>query len=98
MDRIYSLIGLAMRARKVVSGEELLEAIRKRKVSLVIVSGDASENTKKRYSDKCSFYGVDLIMVDSSVKLNQAIGKTNRMAVGICDEGLKKSIMKCWKG
>ena len=28
MDRIYSLIGLAMRARKVVSGEELLEAIR----------------------------------------------------------------------
>ena len=65
MDRIYSLIGLAMRARKVVSGEELLEAIRKRRVSLVIVSEDASENTKKRYSDKCSFYGVDLIMIDS---------------------------------
>lgn len=98
MDKIYNLIGLAMRARKVISGEELMDAIRKKKVSLVIVSEDASENTKKRYSDKCSFYDVDLIMIESSERLNQAIGKSNRMAVGICDEGFKKSIMKCWKG
>lgn len=98
MDKVYNLIGLAMRARKVVSGEELMEAIRKKKVSLVVMCDDASENTKKRYSDKCSFYGIDLITVESSARLNQAIGKVNRMAVGISDEGFKKSIMTCWKG
>lgn len=98
MDKLYNLIGLAMRARKVVSGEELMDAIRKKKVSLVIVCEDASENTKKRYVDKCNFYNIDLIMVDSSIRLNQAIGKVNRMAIGIKDEGFKKSMMKCWKG
>ena len=98
MDKIYNLIGLAMRAKKVVSGEELMDAIRKKKVSLVIVAQDASENTKKKYSDKCSFYEIDLITVDSSIRLNQAIGKVNRMAVGIKDDGFKKSMMKHWKG
>lgn len=98
MDKIYNLIGLAMRARKIVSGEELIDAIRKHKVSLVIVCDDASDNTKKRYSDKCKFYNIDLIYVDSSIRLNKAIGKVNRMAIGIQDEGFKNSIMKCWKG
>lgn len=98
MNKIYNLIGLATRARKIVSGEELLDAIRKKKVSLVIVAEDASENTKKRYSDKCSFYEIDLIYVESSIRLNQAIGKSNRMALGITDEGFKKSIMTCLKG
>ena len=98
MDKIFNLIGLATRARKIISGEELMDAIRKKKVSLVILASDASENTRKRYSDKCSFYGIDLITVENSFKLNQAIGKANRMAIGINDEGFKKSIMKCWKG
>ena len=98
MDKIYNLIGLAMRAKKIVSGEELMDAIRKKKVSLVIVCDDASDNTKKRYSDKCSFYEIDLITVDSSMRLNQAIGKANRMAIGIKDDGFKNSMMKCWKG
>ncbi len=98
MDKIFNLIGLATRARKIISGEELMDAIRKKKVSLVILASDASENTRKRYSDKCSFYGIDLITVDDSFKLNQAIGKANRMAIGINDEGFKNSIMKCWKG
>ena len=52
MDKIFNLIGLATRARKIISGEELMDAIRKKKVSLVIVASDASENTRKRYSDK----------------------------------------------
>lgn len=98
MEKVFNLIGLATRARKIISGEELMDAIRKKKVSLVVVANDASENTKKRYSDKCSFYGIDMITVESSVHLNQAIGKANRMAIGIVDEGFKKSIMKCWKG
>lgn len=98
MDKIYNLIGLAMRAKKIISGEELMDAIRKKKVSLVLVSNDASENTKKKYSDKCRFYEIDMITIDDSNRLNQAIGKSNRMAIGIKDEGFKKSIMKCWKG
>lgn len=98
MDKMWNLIGLAMRARKVISGDGLLDAVRNKKVSLVLLASDASENTKKRYSDKCKFYGIDLIEVEDSVKMNRAIGKVNRMAIGIQDEGFKKSILNCWKG
>ncbi len=98
MDKLFNLIGLAMRARKIVSGDELLEAIRKQRVFLVIVASDASENTKKKYSDKCRFYDVEMIIVENSEKINHAIGKKNRMAIGISDEGFTKSILTCWKG
>lgn len=47
-DRILNLLGLAMRARKLVTGEELvINEVRRGKVRLVILSEDASLNTKK---------------------------------------------------
>ena len=44
-EKIYSLLGLCMRAGKLKSGEfATLEAIRAHKAELVIVSEDASDN------------------------------------------------------
>ena len=49
-----SLLGLANRARKLISGEELVvKEIRSGKAKLVFLSGDASANTEKKISDKC---------------------------------------------
>lgn len=46
-DSILSMIGLAKRAGKVVSGEFSTEkAVKENKAKLVIVSEDASNNTK----------------------------------------------------
>ena len=57
--KIFSLIGLATRARKTVSGEFATEkAVKSFKACLVIVAEDASDNTKKLFQDKCSFYEV----------------------------------------
>ena len=54
--KIFSLIGLATRARKTVSGEFATEkAVKSFKACLVIVAEDASDNTKKLFQDKCSF-------------------------------------------
>lgn len=39
-----------------------------------------------------------MIIVDDSKEISQAIGKHNRMAVGICDEGFANSIEACLKG
>ena len=47
-NKILSLLGLAARARVVVSGGFMTEkAVKDGKARLVIVSGDASDNTKK---------------------------------------------------
>lgn len=44
-----SLLGLAYRARKVISGEELvLKEVRNKRAKLVLLADDASSNTKKK--------------------------------------------------
>ena len=53
MNKILSMIGLATRAGKTVSGEFSVEkAVKTRKAFLVLVSEEASDNTKKLFLNK----------------------------------------------
>ena len=55
--KVLSYIGLATRARKSVSGEFSVEnSVRKGKAKLVVVSEEASENTKKKIRSLCEYY------------------------------------------
>lgn len=89
---VLSLLGLASRARKISTGDILLKDIRSHKVNLVIIASDASDNTKKKYKDKCSYYGVDYFIDGCVDDLSQAIGKINRVAIGITDKGFSDKI------
>ena len=87
-ERWFSFLGLAYRARKVVSGEEIvIQAIRQNKAKAVILSDDASDRTKKTISDKCQFYKVPLLFVPNRQTLGHAIGKAERVVVAITDKG-----------
>ena len=89
-----SLLGLANRARKTISGEELtLKEIRSGKARLIILSADASANTTKKITDKCKSYGVPLKMVESRTILGHTIGKDARVVVAVLDEGFAKKLM-----
>lgn len=94
-NKVYSLLGLAMRGHNVVSGEvQMLESIKKGSVWLTIVAEDASDNSRKLYTDKCSFYEVPVVIYGTKEELGRAIGKESRSAVGVCDEGLAKAVLK----
>lgn len=83
-----SLLGLANRARKVISGEELVvKEVRQQKAKLVLLSKDASANTMKKVSDKCKFYETPFILVEDRYLLGKAIGKEARVVVAISDAG-----------
>ncbi len=83
-----SLLGLANRARKVISGEELVvKEVRQKRAKLVLLSQDASNNTMKKITDKCKFYQVPIITVNNRYQLGQAIGKEARVVVAINDAG-----------
>lgn len=59
VNKVYSMLGLAMKAGKVVSGEFATDkSVKDGKAWLVIVSEDASNNTKKMFSNMCEFYEV----------------------------------------
>ncbi|APH05218.1 YlxQ family RNA-binding protein [Bacillus weihaiensis] len=83
-----SLLGLANRARKVISGEELVvKEIRQQRAKLVLLSQDASANTTKKVMDKCKFYQIPFILVEDRYTLGHAIGKDARVVVAINDAG-----------
>ena len=89
---MMQLLGLAARARKLATGEQVLANIRSKQAKLVIIAQDASANTKKKYQDKCSFYEVPYCFAESSVDLSHAIGQSNRMVVAVLDSGFAAKI------
>ena len=69
-DRVLSMIGLAQKAGKVASGEFATEkAVKTKKASVVVVASDASDNTKKMFSDMCKYYNVPIYFYSDKEQL-----------------------------
>lgn len=97
MDRqkFLSLLGLAMKARKIVSGELAVEnAVRSGKAKLVIIAKDASASTQKNYRDMTSYYNIPLCEGLTKNDLGLAIGKASRASIAVIDDGFSKIIVK----
>ena len=95
MNRIFSMIGMAMKAGKVVSGEFATEkAVKTGKAWMVIVSEAASENTKKMFRNMCTFYKVPMFVYGTKEDLGHSMGKEFRASLAVTDEGFAKSIEK----
>lgn len=93
--KLFQLLGLAMRAGKIVSGEErVILAIRKQQVYVVVLTEDAAQNTSKKVMDKAKTFGIPLVMVESREELGRAIGKEQRVVVGVTDIGFSKQMKK----
>ena len=95
LSKALSLISLATKAGKIASGEFCTEKeIKTGYAELVIVAEDASDNTKKLFHDKCSFYKVPIIAMGTKEELGHAIGKEYRACVAILDAGFAEAVMK----
>lgn len=78
-----------------VSGETaVMGAIRDGKAYLVILATDASEQTRKRYADKCAYYGAKHVTFGTMEEIGKAIGKEHRSAVAVIDRGFADEMVK----
>ena len=94
-NKVYSLLGLATRSRKTDSGEFMTEkAVKSGKAYLVIVADDASDNTKKEFTNMCHFYRVPICFYGTKDELGHAMGKEMRASLAVTDEGFSKSLIK----
>ncbi len=94
-QKIYSYIGLAMKSGSLVSGEFATEkSIQSKQAKLVIIALDASNNTKKKFKNKCTYYDVPLCFFGTKQELGKAIGKELRSTVGVTNTGLANGIKK----
>ncbi|MCD8119503.1 MAG: ribosomal L7Ae/L30e/S12e/Gadd45 family protein [Lachnospiraceae bacterium] len=94
-DRVLGLLGLARKARKTVSGEFAVEkAVQSKKACIVFVAEDASENTKKLFSNKCSYYEIPCIFYGTKETLGNAVGSGARASVAVTDQGLSNALRR----
>ena len=97
-DKIYSLLGLATRAGKIVSGDDstLLE-LKRGNVKLVILAQDSSDNTKKLFKDKSSYRNINYVYFSNKLQLGYAIGKAPRAVLGVKDINFANKILELIK-
>ena len=91
------MIGMARRAGKVVIGCALACAAMSRgEAKLVLISNDASSNTKKKLTVKSEFYGITCVEADiDAVRLGSILGKSGAVAgIAITDSRLGEEIRK----
>ena len=93
--KVLSMLGLAMKAGKVVSGEFQTEAaVKDGTACMVIIATDASENTKKLFQDKATYRSVPVYVFGTKEELGHALGKEFRASVAITDRGFAETIQK----
>lgn len=93
--KIQSMLGMAYKAGKVVSGEDPVRlAIRKNNVKLLIITEDASENTKKRFVNCSVYYHIPYFIYMSKEELSISLGLKIRSIAGITDREFADYLIK----
>lgn len=82
-----SLLPIAMKAGAIAAGEyQCEESIKSGEAYFVIIAEDASDNTRKKFEDKCSYYEVPYVIYGEKENLGQLIGKAERSVIAVKKE------------
>lgn len=94
-NKILSFIGICMKAGKLVSGEFSVEkAVKGKKTHLVVVADDVSANSRKMYTDMCSYYKVPIRFLSTKEELGRILGKEYRASLAVLDEQMALALLK----
>ena len=94
-SKVFSSLGLATKAGQTQSGEFCTEkAVKNGRAFLVLVAQDASENTKKMFTNMCTYYKVPCVIYGTKGELGHAMGKEMRASLAVTGEGFAKMIEK----
>ena len=98
MNKSLNMIGLCMKAGKIKAGEFSVEqSVKAGESYLVIIAEDASDNTKKKFTNMCNYRELPFVIAYSKEELGRAIGKEMRATVSVNDENFAQSIIKTWR-
>ena len=98
-DKIYGLIGLATRARKIAYGNDaVMDCLKQKKAKLVVITEDASEKTRKNMQYVCQKNNVKIIIFVKKDKLSHIIGKDNKVVIALKEKNIADEIEKRFYG
>ena len=92
-EKILSMLGLATKAGKTVTGTQACNiAIKRKKTKLVIIAEDASENAKSPAINLCNANSAEYVLFSTKDDLGHYTGKSERAIAAITDEGFANRI------
>lgn len=97
-DKIISTIALCQKSGNLVSGEQNCEkAIRSKEAKLIIVANDASDNTKKKFTNSSKYYQIPLYLFLTKEELGMITGKAVRSVLVVKNEDFSNALMKLFE-
>ena len=78
-SKLLGMMGLASRARKIVTGTEIVtEKIKSgKKVEIVLIASDVSQNTLKKIVNCCEYYHTEYVQLQfTQDEISHAVGKS----------------------
>ena len=84
------MLGLAMKAGKVSSGEFATEQAVKS--GSAYLAETASANTQKKFRNMCAYYKVPCILFGDKEQLGRAIGREYRSSLAVCEAHFAEKI------
>lgn len=97
-NKFFTMLGFAQKSGNIIMGDDLVEsALNKRAISLIIVSEDASDDTKKKYIKLCENLNTKIIIDFSREDLSSSVGKFNRTLIGIKNKKFSRELYSIYE-
>lgn len=95
INKIYSMMGLCMKAGKLLCGSDVCaENIKKKKAFLIIIADDAAVNTKEKFENMATDYKINIVFYGTKNELSNAVGKADKAVFAIIDKGFAEKILQ----
>ena len=94
-NKVYSYLGFAARSRNLITGyNTCMTSMNKRKIKLLILTEELSENTIKKMLQQCSKTNTKHRIFGSAEELSRVTGKDGAGVFGITDRHFAEIISK----
>lgn len=91
-------MGSVWRLGKLTAGSDAcIENIKKGKAFLIILSEDASQNTKEKFRRISEQHNTKIIEFGEKIYLSKSIGKVDKVVFAILDKGFSDKILQLLK-
>jgi ribosomal protein L7Ae-like RNA K-turn-binding protein len=98
-DHVTRLLGLGMRAGRVVVGVTGVRArLRRGSVRCVVLAADASDRTRDKVERLARACGIPVVQGPAAVALGAGLGRAPVQAVGVEDGALARGVVKSLGG
>lgn len=92
-NKALTLLGFAARAGKITYGSEgCVIGVQKKKIQLILMASDISDHTAEKIERACDKAGVSCIKCFDRETLSEAVGKYNKVVLGITEASFSDKI------